>query len=75
MTKIFHILTSSFLVMALGLSSAQSAILVSFNHFINSPNFQVGEVCLQADNSTNSSITFARPCANTFNQVWNLGNF
>jgi hypothetical protein len=40
MTNFLYILTRSFLVMALGFSSAHAAVLVSFNHFINSPNFQ-----------------------------------
>jgi hypothetical protein len=41
MTNFLYILTRSFLVMTLGsFSSAHAAVLVSFNHFINSPNFQ-----------------------------------
>jgi hypothetical protein len=75
MTKIFHVLTSSFMVMALGFSSAHAAVLVNLNNFINSPNNQTALICLQAEDSSNSSVAFARPCANTFNQVWNWETF
>jgi hypothetical protein len=75
MTDFFHVLARSFLVMALGFSSAHAAVLVSFSHFIDSANFQVGEVCLQADNSSNSTVAFARPCNGTFTQVWNWETF
>jgi Ricin-type beta-trefoil lectin domain len=78
MTNFLYILTRSFvvmtLVMALGFSSAHAAVLVNLNHFINSQNFQTGLVCLQADNSSNSSIAFARPCNGSFNQAWNWEN-
>jgi Ricin-type beta-trefoil lectin domain len=80
MTNFLYILTRSFLfmtlVMALGLfSSAHAAVLVSFNHFINSPNFQTAVVCLQADNSSNGTVVFARPCGHGFNQTWDWDVF
>ena len=77
MSIFFRILTlSSFLlVAALGFSSAHAAVLVNENHFINSPNDQTAFICLQAEDSSNSSVAFARPCANTFNQVWNWEDF
>jgi Ricin-type beta-trefoil lectin domain len=75
MTKMFHILTSSVLVSALGFSSAHAAVLVNFNNFINSANNQTALICLNSDNSSNSSVAFARPCADGFGQVWNWGNF
>jgi Ricin-type beta-trefoil lectin domain len=78
MTNFLYILTRSFvvmtLVMALGFSSAHAAVLVNLKLFINSQNFQTGLVCLQADNSSNSSIAFARPCNGSFNQAWNWEN-
>jgi hypothetical protein len=56
-------LSSFLLVAAGGFSSAHAAVLF----FSFSPNV----ICLQADDSSNSRVVFARPCANTFNQVWN----
>ena len=75
MTKIFHVLTSSFMVTALGISSAHAAVLVNLNHFLNSQNFQTGLFCLSAENSSNSTIAFASPCGDSFNQVWNWEDF
>ena len=68
MSIFFRILTlSSFLLVAAGgFSSAHAAVLVNENNSI-SPNV----ICLQAEDSSNSSVVFAGPCANTFNQVWN----
>ena len=73
MSIFFRILTlSSFLLVAAGgFSSAHAAVLVSEDHFINSPTDQNAFICLQAEDSSNSSVVFAGPCANTFNQVWN----
>src|SRR5262245_34154306 len=70
MTDFFHLLTRSFLVMALGFSSAHAAALMSVDHFINSPDFQTAVVCLHADNSSNGTVVFARPCGPSFNQTW-----
>jgi len=75
MTKIIHVLTSSFMVMSVGFSSAQAAVLVNLNHFLNSQNNQTGLICLNADTSSNSSAVFARPCGGSFNEVWNWENF
>lgn len=75
MTKMLHILTSGVLVMALGFSSAHAAVFVSLNHFINSQNNQTALICLGADNSSNSTIAFARPYGGSFNQAWNWENF
>jgi Ricin-type beta-trefoil lectin domain len=75
MTKMIHILTSSVLITALGFSSAYAAVLVNLNTPINSPNNQSALTCLTADNSSNSSVAFARPCGDGFGQVWNWENF
>ena len=63
-------LSSFLLVAAGGFSSAHAAVLVNENFSI-SPNV----ICLQADDSSNSSVVFARPCVNAFNQVWNWEDF
>jgi hypothetical protein len=70
MINFSHILTRSFAVMALGFSSAHAAALISANHFINSPDFETAEICLNADNSSNGTAVFARPCGSSFNQRW-----
>jgi len=65
MTNLFLILTRSFLavalVMALGFSSTHAAVLLSDSH----------SACLQADNSSNGTVVFARGCSPGFNQTWN----
>lgn len=76
MTNSRILILGGFLVgMALGLSNAHAAVLVSFNHFLNSPNAETGAVCLQTDNSSNGTVVFARPCNGSFNQAWNWESF
>ncbi|WP_045227167.1 ricin-type beta-trefoil lectin domain protein [Methyloterricola oryzae] len=79
MTTYFHNLPRSFLVMALvmalGFSSAHAAALVNGNHFISSRNFPSAYVCLSADNSSNGTVVFGRPCLPNFSQAWNWDVF